>query len=100
MNRPPPTIDMLPDGSFRAPPQPPRLPLSMKVALAGGLVAVLGASLAVAFLAIWLVSLMLPVVIIGGGVAYLAMRWRRWQSLRGGQMRPGYGAVQPGRFGE
>ncbi len=97
MDRIPPTIDMLPDGTFRAPPRPPRLPFSTKLALGGILVAILGASLAVAFLAIWVVSLILPVVIIAGGVAYLAMKYRRWQLLRG--QRDGL-PLQPGRFGQ
>ena len=102
MNRIPPTIDMSPDGTFRAPPRPQRLPFSTKLAVGGVLVAALGASLAVAFLAIWVVSLILPVVIIAGGVAWAAMKYRRWQLLRsqghGGQ---GHGGpLEPGRFGQ
>ena len=97
MDRTPPTIDMTPDGAFRAPPRRPVMPLSMKVALGAALVAMVGVTMTVAALAIWVVSLILPVVIIAGGVAWAAMRYRRWQLLRGGSdLRP----QQPGRFGQ
>ena len=79
----PPTIDMLPDGTFRAPPQPPRVPFSLKLGVGAVLVAVVGLSLSVAALAIWFVSLILPVVVIAGVVAWGALRFRRWQLLRG-----------------
>ena len=91
MNRIPPTLDMRPDGTFRTPPRPMGLPLSTKLLVGGVLVAIGGLSLAVAFLAIWVVSLILPVVIIAGGIAWAALKWKQWQVRRA----PG-GPVQRG----
>lgn len=73
---------MRPDGSFRPAPLPPRLPLSFKLAIGGVLVAAVAVSLAVAAAAIWVISLLLPVIIIAVGVAWGAMKWRQWMSLR------------------
>jgi hypothetical protein len=50
----------------------------------------------VAFLALWVVSLLLPAIIIGGGVAWLAYRFRRWKT--GGPAAPGFGARPPSRY--
>ncbi len=97
MNHVPPTLDMLPDGRFRAPPRPAGMPLSTKLVIGATLVAVLGGSLAVAALAVWVVSMILPVVIIAGAVAWAAMRFRRWQLLRG---QGNGGARYPARFGQ
>ncbi len=82
MTRVPPTIDMLPDGSFHVPPQRPMVPLTAKVMLAAVAVAVIGGSIAVAALAIWVVSMILPAIILAGAVAYGLFRYQRWQSLR------------------
>ena len=111
MTRTPPILDMRPDGTFqdgtfRAGPSPQpagqpfraapfRVPVSAKLMIGGALVAAVGVSLAVAFLAIWLVSMILPVVIIAGGVAWAAMRMRRWRSGGGTD-----GRLQPRRFGQ
>ena len=89
---------MMPDGSFRTAPPPGTVPFSTKLVIYGALIAVVGVALAVAFLAIWVVAMLLPVIVIAGGVAYLAMRWRRWQSLRGKGKPPS--VFQPGRFGQ
>ena len=89
---------MMPDGSFRTPPRPGTMPFSTKLMIYGALIAAVGVSLAVAFVAIWVIAMLLPVIVIGGGVAYLAMRWRRWQSLRGHGKPPS--VFQPGRFGQ
>ena len=80
------------DGTFRA---PPRVPFSTKLMIGGALVAVVGASLAVAFVAIWVISLILPAIIIAGGVAWLAYRFRRWKT--GGSVPTGFGARPPFR---
>lgn len=92
----PPTIDMRPDGSFRQPPRPGVVPLSAKMMLAAVVVAAVGVSVLVAALAIWVVSMLLPVVIIAGAGAYALYKYRRWQLLRGqpGALRP----RQPGGF--
>ena len=93
---------MLPDGRFREVPRRPVLPFSMKVAIGAALVALVGVTLTVAALAIWVVSLILPVVVIAGAVAWGAMRYRRWQLLRGqGPKVGGFGVPrQPGGFGQ
>ena len=90
MTRLPPTLDMLPDGSFRAPPPPPRgVPLSFKLLVGAILVALVAAAIAVAALALWLFSMILPVVIIAGAVAWATLKFRRWQLLRGARnLRP------------
>ena len=86
----PPIIDMRPDGSFQAPPS--SVLLSTKVALVAIAVAVVGGGLAIAALAIWFISLILPAVVIAAGVAYAALKFRGWTLRRG----PGRGL--PGRF--
>jgi hypothetical protein len=84
MNRIPPTLDMHPDGSFRTPAQPRGVPLSFKVMAIGVVVAFIAASLALAALAAWILSMVLPVLIIAGGVVWATAKFRRWQ-LRGGR---------------
>lgn len=93
MDRRPPILDMRTDGTFRA---PPTMPLSTKLMIGGALVVVLGGSLAVAFVAIWVVSMLLPAIIVAGGVAWLAYKFRRWKG--GGSATPGFGARPPSRF--
>lgn len=88
MNRIPPTLDMTPEGGFRQ--LPPRGPsLSFKVLLTSVLIAIVAGAIAIAAFALWVVSLMLPVVVIAGAVAWGMLRLRRWQSLRGARdLRP------------
>ena len=90
MNRIPPTLDMLPDGSFRSASAPPNgLPLSFKLMVGAMLVALVAGAIAVAALALWLFSMVLPVLIIAGAAAWATMKFRRWQSLRGARnLRP------------
>ena len=83
MNRIPPTIDMLPDGTFRTAAPRSRVPLSVKLGLGAAAVAILGLSLTVAALAVYVVSMILPVIVIAGGVAWIAFKVRAWQR-RGG----------------
>lgn len=84
MDRIPPTLDMTPDGAFRRPPpMGGGAPLSFKLLAGAVLVAVVAGAIAVAALALWVVALLLPVVIVAGGVAWATMRYRRWQLLRG-----------------
>jgi uncharacterized membrane protein YdbT with pleckstrin-like domain len=84
--RPPVILDMTPEGEFRdAPATAPRGWLDRTLARVGGLAALvtLGAAgmLAVA-LAIVFVGLLIPVVLVGGAVAYATLRWR---ARRGGR---------------
>ena len=95
MTRTPPTIDMLPDGRFGATPRPPQVPFTTKVMVGAAIVAMLGTCLAVAALALWFVSLILPVVLVAAAVAWGMMRFRRWQSGRG---QPDLARREPDRF--
>jgi hypothetical protein len=90
MNRIPPTLDMLPDGRFRsAPPPPSGVPLSFKLMVTAILVALVAGAVAVAALALWVFSMVLPVLVIAGAGAWAMMKYRRWQLLRGGRnLRP------------
>ena len=87
--RRPPVIDMTPDGRFREPLRQRagigangRLPVSVKLLLGAAVVAVLAGTAAVAALALWVVSMLLPVMVIAAGVAYAAYKYRQWR--RGG----------------
>src|SRR3954452_7397348 len=84
MNRIPPTLDMLADGSFRSEPRPTTgVPLSAKFMFGAVLVALVAGAISVAALALWLLSLALPVLILAGGGARGAHRVRRPRAIRG-----------------
>ena len=83
MNRTPPTLDMRPDGSFRTPPKV-GVPLSFKLMMGGMLVALTAGAIAFAALAIWVFSMVLPVLVVAGLFAWGMLRFRRWQSTRAG----------------
>jgi hypothetical protein len=88
MDHVPPTLDMRPDGSFRVPPRA-RVPLSFKLMVGAILVAVVAGAIAFAALAIWVFSMVLPVVVIAAVFAWAMLKFRRWQALRGGRsLRP------------
>jgi hypothetical protein len=84
--RPPVILDMTPEGAFRdAAEQPPRGWLDRTLARVGGaaaLVALGAAGLLATALAILFVGLLIPVVLVAGGVAYATLRWR---ARRGGR---------------
>lgn len=77
----PPIIDMRPDGSFRAPPRG-GMAFTTKVALGAGLVTVIGGALLVAAMMVWVVSMVLPAVLIAAGIAFVALKLRGWQARR------------------
>ena len=82
MDRIPPTLDMTPDGAFRTPPRVgggARAPLSFKLLFGAVIVAVLAGAAAMAALALWVVSLLLPVAIIAVGVAWATFKYRQWR---------------------
>lgn len=91
MSRRPPTIDMLPDGSFRTPYQ--GLPLSTKLMIGGAIVAALAGSVVIAMLALWLVTMLIPVVVVAALIAYIAYRVKRWRL--GGQSEFRNGPLKP-----
>ncbi|GAC1340823.1 MAG: hypothetical protein NVSMB18_11650 [Acetobacteraceae bacterium] len=90
MNHVPPTLDMTPDGGFRRlPPAPGRVPASFKLLVGAVILAVVAGAVTVAALALWVVSLMLPVLVLAAAGAYAMVKYRRWQSLRGARnLRP------------
>lgn len=77
----PPTLDMRLDGSFRAPPRT-SLPLSFKLMVGATLVALTAGAVAFAAIALWVMSMALPVIILAGLFAWGTMRFRRWQMAR------------------
>ena len=85
----PPVIDMTPDGRFREPLRTPgtRVPVSFKLLIGAVVVAVLAGTAALAALALWVVSMLLPVMIIAGGVAYAAFKYRQWRHRSGTSAR-------------
>ena len=84
----PPVLDMTPDGQFREPLRQgagaPRVPASFKLLIGAVVVAILAGTAAVAALALWVVSMLLPVMIIAGGVAYAAFKYRQWRGRGAG----------------
>ncbi len=82
MTKTPPTLDMRLDGSFRTPPRA-GVPLSFKLMLGGIVVALVAGVIAFAALALWVLSMALPVIIVAGLFAWCMMRFRRWQAARG-----------------
>lgn len=83
MERRSPIIDMRPDGTFReAPRAAGTILLTTKVALGAMAVAVVGAGLLAAAVIAWFVSLILPAIVIAGGVAFVAWKLRGWQLRR------------------
>lgn len=81
MNNTPPTLDMRLDGSFRTPPRA-GLPLSFKLMLGGAILALTAGAVAFAALALWILSMALPVIIVASVFAWGMMRFRRWQAQR------------------
>ena len=82
MKRPPQVIDMRLDGSF---PQAPRgVPISFKLMVTAIAVAGLASFVAVAALAVWVLSMVVPVAIVAGLMAWATLRFRQWQARRRG----------------
>jgi len=82
-NRPPPELDMNPDGSFRAPSRPP---LALRIGAVALVVAVLTGALAAAVLVFWFALALIPVAIVAAVIAWVAFRiqlWRIRRSARG-----------------
>lgn len=80
MQRRPPTIDLLPDGRVR----PAGPALSLRLLVGAALVAAVAGALSLAALAIWVLSLLIPIAVLAGFVAWAALRWRRWRAGLGG----------------
>ncbi len=87
MKRNPPLLDMTADGRFQDRSRVTGIPFSMKLMIGAGVVALLAGAAAIAAVALWLISLILPVMIIAACVAWATMRYRRWRSGSFGSQR-------------
>ncbi len=67
-------------GEFVAPPARPTWPL--RLGLGAALVAVVAGAVTVAAVFLWVASVMLPIALIAGAVAYAAFRLQGWQRRR------------------
>ena len=74
-NRVPQTIDMTPGGDFVAPPARATWPL--RLGLGAAIVAVVAGAVTVAAVFLWIASVMLPVALVAGAIAYAAFRLQR-----------------------
>jgi hypothetical protein len=95
--RPPPVLDMTPDGAFRDPPaaQAAASWLDRSLMRVGGaavLVAALTGALAMVAVALLLVSFLLPIALLAGLVGFGSLWWRVRRARRQG------GAAGPIRF--
>jgi len=89
MSRLPPTLDMTPDGQFRSLPRSGPT-LSLRIIVTAVLISAVAGAVAVAAFALWVISLMLPVLVVAGAVAWGTLKYRQWQlgrASRGG-LRP------------
>lgn len=98
----PPILDMTPEGDFRDPPLPPRQgPLDRALGKVGGialLVTLVVGGLLLASVAIFLFSLLLPIALGAGLVAFVSIWWRMRRLRRSGAMPPGSGPGRVVRF--
>ena len=77
-DRPPPEIELLSDGSYRV----RQTPLATRIFRWALIVALCGAALAVAALALWFALVLIPVVIAAAIIAWLALRYQMWRASR------------------
>ena len=78
---PEPVLDMTLEGGFRAPRPRPRWML--RIGVVAALVALAGLGLIGAALAVWLVATLIPVVLVAGLIAWVALRVQLWRTRRG-----------------
>ncbi len=79
-DRLPQVLDMTPQGEFAAAPRRSAWPLRLGIGAA--LVAVVTSGLILAALFLWVASILLPVALMAGAVAYVAFRYQRWRARR------------------
>jgi hypothetical protein len=77
-------IDMTPDGDFVSPHPQKRPPggFAVTLGLSAAIVAAIAVAVAVAALVLWVASIMIPVALIAGVVAYAAFRFQLWRARR------------------
>ncbi len=78
------TLDMTPDGEFVAQAAAP--PWALKLGLAATFVALVAGGLVVAALLLWFLSIMIPVALVAGLVAYAGFRFQIWRTRRSGHL--------------
>ena len=78
--RDPEILDVTIDGRVLGP-EP--VPLSTRLLGAAILAAVAAGAIGLAFLALWLALILIPLAIAAAGVAWLAFRWKLWRQQRG-----------------
>ena len=78
------TIDMTPDGDFVSPRPRSRPPGGFAITLGVGaaVVAAIAGAVVVAALVLWVASIMIPVALVAGVVAYAAFRFQSWRTRR------------------
>jgi len=87
--RVPQTIDMTPDGEFvtpHVPPAPGPGLWAVRLGLGAAVVAAIAGALAVAALVLWVASVMIPVALVAGVVAYAAFRFQVWRAQRSSRL--------------
>lgn len=77
--RPPPLLDMTPDGRFRPTPAS-RVPTSTRILVGALLVAVVAGIASLAALALWVAAMLIPVAVVAVVIAYLTLRYRAWRA--------------------
>ena len=80
--RPPPLIDMTPDGRVRP---PARLPLPTRLLAGAVVIAVLSGLVAMAAIAISVALSLIPIAVGAAIVAWAMLKYRAWQRRRGGR---------------
>jgi hypothetical protein len=81
------TIDMTPSGEFVSPPPgsgstPAPSIWPLKLAFGAATIAVVAGAVALAAIFLWVASLLIPVAIVGGAIAYGAFRYQQWRNHR------------------
>jgi hypothetical protein len=83
------TIDMTPDGQFRAPPPTPWATKLLRWAI---VIAIGAAALSLAGFVLWFALMLIPIAIGAALIAYGAFRWRMWKAK---QARTGTNLYRP-----
>ena len=78
--RVPQTIDMTKGGEFVAP--RPTVTWPLRLGIGAAVIAVIAGAVTLAALVLWVASIMLPIALVAGAIAYGAFRLQRWQARR------------------
>jgi hypothetical protein len=79
------TIDMTASGEFASPPPgpaPARSIWPLKLAFGAATIAAVAGAIALAAIFLWVASLLIPVAIVAGALAYGAFRYQQWRNRR------------------